>query len=211
MQQIEVQTSFSLSRTLGTPNITSKGALEQRTISVPAALFPHDHFRSVVNTSTKRLVEEVPGNVPGADESSEPFKGLSELHKTPIECPSWTWRKDGQDIFIMVQVPRLVRPCLPYFCSGYAKYLPISQTHATITSATLDIEPRRLTLVIPGLYALDVNLNSSDSNLGRASFPPGTSPHEAEHAIMLKRARDLDVAGARAEWRTKERCLVIIV
>ena len=211
MQQIEVQTSFSLSRTLGTPNITSKGALEQRTISVPAALFPHDHIRSVVNTSTKRLVEEVPGNVPGADESSELFKGFSELHETPIECPSWTWRKDGQDIFIMVQVPRLVRPCLPYFCSGYAKYLPISQTHATITSATLDIEPRRLTLVIPGLYALDVNLNSSDSDLGRASFPPGTSPHEAEHAIMLKRARDLDVAGARAEWRTKERCLVIIV
>jgi hypothetical protein len=30
LQQIEVQNSFSLSRTLGTPNITSKGALEQR-------------------------------------------------------------------------------------------------------------------------------------------------------------------------------------
>jgi hypothetical protein len=87
----------------------------------------------------------------------------------------------------------------------------IFQTHATITSATLDIEPRRLTLVIPGLYALDINLNLSDSALGRALFPPGTSPHEAERALMLKRARDLDVDGARAEWRTKERCLVIVV
>ncbi|KAN0142163.1 hypothetical protein V8E53_000625 [Lactarius tabidus] len=194
LQQIEVQTSFSLSRTLGTPNITSKGVLEQRTISVLAALFPHDHNRSSRITPTKRLVEEVPGNVPGVDGSIDlyqPFKGLSELHEIPIECPSWTWRKDGQDIFIVVQVPRL--------------------THATITSATLDIEPRRLTMVVPGLYALDINLNLSDSALGRAPIPPGTSPHEAERALTLKRARDLDVDGARAEWRTTERCLVIVV
>jgi hypothetical protein len=194
LQQIEVQTSFSLSRTLGTPNITSKGVLEQRAISVPAALFLHDHNRSSGITPTKRLVEEVPGNVPGVDELRDlhqSFKGFSELHETPVECPSWAWRKDGQDIFIMVQVPRL--------------------THATIASATLDIEPRRLTLVIPGLYALDINLNLSDSTLGRAPFPPSTSPHEAEHALLLKRARDLDVDGARAEWRTKERCIVIVV
>jgi hypothetical protein len=214
LQQIEVQTSFSLSRTLGTPNITSKGVLEQRSISVPAALFPHDHNRSSRITPTKRLVEEVPGNIPGVDGSidlHQPFKGLSELHEIPIECPSWTWRKDGQDIFIVVQVPRLVRPCLPYFYSGQAQYLPTFQTHATITSATLDIEPRRLTMVVPGLYALDINLNLSDSALGRAPIPPGTSPHEAERALTLKRARDLDVDGARAEWRTKERCLVIVV
>jgi hypothetical protein len=214
LQQIEVQTSFSLSRTLGTPNITSKGVLEQRAISVPAALFLHDHNRSSGITPTKRLVEEVPGNVPGVDELRDlhqSFKGFSELHETPVECPSWAWRKDGQDIFIMVQVPRLVRPCFPYFCSRYVQYLPTFQTHATIASATLDIEPRRLTLVIPGLYALDINLNLSDSTLGRAPFPPSTSPHEAEHALLLKRARDLDVDGARAEWRTKERCIVIVV
>jgi len=85
----------------------------------------------------------------------------------------------------------------------------IFQTHATITPATLDIEPRRLTLVIPGLYVLDIDLNLSDSAPGRAPFPTGTSPQEAEHALMLKRDRNLDVDGARAEWRTKEQCLVI--
>ena len=86
----------------------------------------------------------------------------------------------------------------------------IPQTHATITLATLDIEPRRLTLVIPDLYKLDINLNLSDPALGRALFTPDTSPHESEPALMLNRARDLDVDGARAEWRTKERCLIIV-
>ncbi|KAI9459887.1 PIH1 family [Lactarius psammicola] len=194
LQQIEAQNSFSLSRTLGTPNITSKGTLEQRTISVSAALFPHEHHRHISpgNTSTKRLVEEVPG-VGGSRDlySPRPPEGFSELHnESTAECPSWTWRKEGRDIFIMVQVPRL--------------------THAAITSATLDIEPRRLILVIPGLYVLDIDLTLSDLALGRALFPTGTSPHEADHAVMLKRARNLDVDRARAEWRTKEQCLVIM-
>ena len=134
LQQIEAQNSFSLSRTLGIPNITSKGTLEQRIISVPAALFPHDHYRHISpgNTSTRRLIEEVPDNVPGADgsrdlHSPQSPKGFSELHnESPIECPSWTWRQEGQDIFIVVQVPRLVRPWLSHFYSSYAQHLPTS-------------------------------------------------------------------------------------
>ncbi|KAH9003859.1 hypothetical protein EDB86DRAFT_2798811 [Lactarius hatsudake] len=175
LKQIEIQNSLSLSRTLGKPNITSKGALEQRIVSIPAELFPKDRHRDVSpgNTSTKRLVEEVPS-----------------LHGSASECPSWTWRKEDQDIFITIQVPRL--------------------THATIASATLDIEPRRLTLVVPGLYGLDIDLNLSDSALGRALFPTDTSPQEVEHALLLKRDRNLDVEGARAEWRRKEGCLVIM-
>src|SRR6266404_2491018 len=82
----------------------------------------------------------------------------------------------------------------------------ICETDATITSATLDIEPRRLTLIIPGLYVLDIDLNLSDSALERALFPIGTSPQEIEHALMLKRGRNFDVDGARAEWRMKGRC-----
>ncbi|KAF8259684.1 hypothetical protein EI94DRAFT_1750854 [Lactarius quietus] len=133
------------------------GVLEQRIISVPTALFPHDHHRQISpgNTSTRDLSR----------------KFLATF--LPIECPSWTWRKEGQDIFIMVQVPRL--------------------THTTITSATLDIEPRRLTLVIPDLYELDINLDLSDSAL-----------------VRTLRARNLNIDRARAEWRTKERCLVIV-
>lgn len=134
LQQIEVQNSFSLSRNLGTPNITSKGALEQRIIPFPTALFPHDHHRHIspANTSIKRLVEEVPDNVPGVDGSRDLLspqspKGFSELHNgSPIECPSWTWRKEGQDIFIVVQVPKLVRLWHSHFYFSYAQHLPTS-------------------------------------------------------------------------------------
>ncbi|KAH9029257.1 PIH1 family [Lactarius pseudohatsudake] len=193
LKQIEVQNSFSLSRTLGKPNITSKGTLEQRIVSIPAELFPKDRHRDVSpgNTSTKRLVEEVP-SVDGSGNlySPHPLKGFSELHGSTSECPSWTWTKEDQDIFITIQVPRL--------------------THATIASATLDVEPRRLTLVVPGLYGLDIDLNLSDSALGRALFPTGTSPQEVEHALLLKRDRNLDVEAARAEWRRKEGSLVIM-
>lgn len=136
LQQIEAQHSFSLSRTLGTPNITSKGALEPRIISIPDALFSQDHHRHIRvppgNPSTKRLVEEIPENVPGVDGSRDlrsprPHNGFSELHKeSPIESPPWSWRKEGQDIFITVQVPGLVSPWFPHFCSRYAQRLPPS-------------------------------------------------------------------------------------
>jgi len=98
---------------------------------------------------------------------------------------------------------------IDFFISGPASH-SICQTDATITSATLDIEPRRLTLIIPGLYVLDIDLNLSDSALERALFPIGTSTQEIEHALMLKRGRNFDVDGARAEWRMKGRCLVIV-
>ncbi len=106
LRQIEVQNSFSLSRTLGTPNITSKGALERRTIAIPVALFSHDQHRrmSPSNTSTK-LVEEVQGS--GVDESRD----LNSRHlsnRLNSERPTWTWRKDDGNILITVQVPRLV-------------------------------------------------------------------------------------------------------
>lgn len=81
------------------------------------------------------------------------------------------------------------------------------QTRATIKSADLDLEPRRITLLIPGLYVLDINLELSDAAIGQASFG---DLRGAENARTLKRARDLDVDRARAEWRVNERCLVIV-
>ncbi|KAI0299008.1 hypothetical protein B0F90DRAFT_1631800 [Multifurca ochricompacta] len=177
LQHIEAQNTFSLSRSLGTPNISSKGPLGPRLVSIPTTLFPHDHNHraSLVKTSTKKLIEEV-----------------SKHHNSiASETPTWAWKQEGQEIHVIIQVPKVTR--------------------TNISSATLDLEPRRLTLLIPELYALDIDLNLSDTALGQALFRAGAGPQGTEHALMLKRARNLDVDGARAEWHVKERCLVIVV
>ncbi|KZP06868.1 hypothetical protein FIBSPDRAFT_966064, partial [Athelia psychrophila] len=78
--------------------------------------------------------------------------------------------------------------------------------------------PRRILLAIPGLYALDVPLDAPDAEPVAASAhldSDGTTTATAggggweAGALGLKRARDLDVEGARAEWRVEEGCLVV--
>ena len=51
---------MSLSHVLGSPNLSSKGALERRVISVQATLFPPRHHHHVPSdtTSTKKLIKE---------------------------------------------------------------------------------------------------------------------------------------------------------
>ncbi|KZP30199.1 hypothetical protein FIBSPDRAFT_1038526 [Athelia psychrophila] len=88
-------------------------------------------------------------------------------------------------------------------------------THAHIPSAALDLEPRRILLAIPGPYALDVPLDVPDAELvtvsaqldsdGTTTVTAGGASWETG-ALGLKRARDLDVEGARAEWRVEEGC-----
>ena len=109
---------------------------------------------------------------------------------------------------------------LSEFRNWYAPTLSISvmfptrrsphQTRATITSADLDLESRRITLLIPGLYVLDINLELPDAAIGQASLGVETDLRGAENVLTLKRARDLDVDRARAEWRVNEGCLVIV-
>ena len=65
-------------------------------------------------------------------------------------------------------------------------------------------------LHIPNLYTLDVDLELPDAELGRVMLRVGADPIGTENALMLKRARDLDVDRARAEWRVNKRCLVIV-
>ncbi|KAH9978174.1 hypothetical protein BGW80DRAFT_1286203 [Lactifluus volemus] len=50
-----------------------------------------------------------------------------------------------------------------YLC--FYPHLNICQTRTMISSATLNLEPRRLSLLIPGLYALDIDLNPSTASL----------------------------------------------
>lgn len=52
--------------------------------------------------------------------------------------------------------------------------------------ATLDLEPRRIVLDVPGTYALDVDTGAT-----------------------MRGARELDIEGARAEWRVGEGVLVV--
>jgi hypothetical protein len=93
LREIEAQNSISLSRTLSTPNIASKGALEQRAVSIPAALFPpgHHYPPSRDKPPPKKLIEEV----------------------STIETPSWTWSQEGGEIHITVKVANLVRHLRP--------------------------------------------------------------------------------------------------
>lgn len=117
LRQIETQHSISLSRSLGTPNISSKGALERRDVSVPVSLFPPDyhHRPSVVDESPrKKLIEEVTSSPTITSEVDGPNKISSPGRIRPdgndaVETPSWTWSQQGGEIRVTVRVPKLVR------------------------------------------------------------------------------------------------------
>ncbi|KAH9976764.1 pre-RNA processing PIH1/Nop17-domain-containing protein, partial [Lactifluus volemus] len=199
LQQIEAESSFSLSRVYGTPNIASKGTLEPRLVAVPATLFPPDHrYRArSEKTSTKKLIEEVAdstADVNGSKNLTFPSNTLSEgparHNSSALETPTWTWTQDNREIRVMVHMPKLTR--------------------TMISSATLDLEPRRLSLLIPGLYALDIDLNLSTASLERESLRLDAVPEETETAFRPRRVRDFDIDGARAEWRVRDQCLVIM-
>ncbi len=209
MQQIEAQNSILLSRTLGTPNISSKGVLEQRAVSIPSALFPpgYHHHASLDKSPDRNLIEEV--TAPKVDDLSShdhvrPRDSVTPHSNSALETPSWTWGQEDGKIRITIRVPKLVGALL------FRSYtLPdVHQTHATISSATLDLEPRRFTLLIPDLYALDIDLELPDEPLGKARS--GVDPQGTEYIATLKQTGHLDVDQARAEWRIKERSLVIV-
>ena len=212
LQQIEAQNSISLSRTIGTPNILSKGNLEQRAVSIPSALFPQGrhHGAFLDKSPAKKLIEEIPDNLatvskvnPSLDRG-HPRNSVTPYSNSALETPSWTWRREGGEIHVTVRVPKLVGA---YLFRNHA--LPdVHQTHASILSAALDLEPRRFTLLIPDLYALDVDLELPDGTPGRAGS--GVDLQGTGHIATLKQAGRLDVDRARAEWRVKERSLVII-
>ncbi|KAF8487067.1 PIH1 family [Russula ochroleuca] len=192
LRQIEAQNAISLSRSLGTPNILSKGALEQRAVSIPPTLFPPGHRRRTFldKSPAKKLIEEVAGSPAASSSLDHVNAGDSVMPHSngSSETPSWTWGQEGGEIRITIRVPKL--------------------TYATISSATLDLEPRRLTLLIPDLYVLNVDLELPDGALGKARSLVGLQG--TENVASLKQARDLDVDRARAEWRVEERSLVIV-
>ncbi|KAG1736202.1 pre-RNA processing PIH1/Nop17-domain-containing protein [Suillus lakei] len=182
LQRVESQTSILLSRQIGSPNIASKGKPVARQVLVPGLLFPpgHPHHKS----DTKAiLVQELasPTATAPAPRAKGILKSASNTH-----TPTWTWTNDQRKIRIMIDVPNL--------------------THAHIPNSTLDVEPRRVILHVPSLYDLDINLDVA----------PDTDPMfrhgrlGGEGATQLKRLRDLDVDGAKAEWRVAEKVIVLL-
>lgn len=123
LQRIETQHSISLSRTLSTPNISSKGVLERREVPVPVSLFPpgHHHHASVDDESPrKKLIEEVMSSptitseVDGPNKLSSPGRihpdsAVTSHSNSAVETPTWTWSQQGGEIRITVRVPKLVR------------------------------------------------------------------------------------------------------
>ncbi|KAF9025071.1 hypothetical protein BDZ89DRAFT_1114368 [Hymenopellis radicata] len=85
LQRIEIQFGIVLSRTIGTPNIVSKGTLAPRTATIPSI----DYAKPEVPTSstTKPLIEEI---TPDSDQILQPL--------------SWTWRKDGDALQVRILV-----------------------------------------------------------------------------------------------------------
>jgi len=73
-------------------------------------------------------------------------------------------------------------------------------TRDLIPSSTLDLESRRLLLHVPSLYSLDVNLDLPDELLGISNS-----------ALTLKRMRDFNIDGAKADWRIAEGAIVASV
>jgi hypothetical protein len=65
-------------------------------------------------------------------------------------------------------------------------------------------------LLIPDLYALDIDLGLSDVALEQAQACVAGGAQRMQCALTLKRARELNVDRGRAEWRVKDRCLVIV-
>ncbi|KAG1823046.1 pre-RNA processing PIH1/Nop17-domain-containing protein [Suillus variegatus] len=180
LQRVESHTSLALSRQIGTPNIASKGKPVSRQVLVPRILFPPGHPHHKSDAKTT-LIQEL-----ASPTAIAPASKVERILKSAT--PTWTWTptKDHRKIRFIINVPNLTR--------------------AHISNSTLDVEPRRVILHVPSLYDLDINLDVA----------PDTEPTTAtygrlgEAATELKRFRDLDVDGAKAEWRVAEKVIVLL-
>lgn len=62
-----------------------------------------------------------------------------------------------------------------------------------------------MVLHVPSLYDLDINLDAALD-----TEPTASRGRLGEGATELKRLRDLDVDGAKAEWRVSEKVIVLL-
>ncbi|KAJ7216196.1 pre-RNA processing PIH1/Nop17-domain-containing protein [Mycena haematopus] len=180
LQRIEAQTSLVLSRQISTPNIASKGKLLPRTVLIP----------SVIPTAPNKrpLIEELtPSAAVAVNNKPDPVKGILKPNAPPSTAtrPTWSWSKNANgSIEITIAMPFLTR--------------------ALVADTTLELEPRRLIIAVPGHPPLDINVGVSDAEIAATS---GTA---LNGGLTLKRERELDVDTATAEWRVSTGVLVVV-
>ncbi|KAF6750891.1 pre-RNA processing PIH1/Nop17-domain-containing protein [Ephemerocybe angulata] len=244
LQRIEAQTGLTLSRHIGTPNIASKGTLQQRTVRIPTALLLKNAQntagakeetaaeRAVLgmarDSTTRPTVEALDAIVSGAksDKGNAKEKQLETKKEflMPLDV-SWNWEKlEDSRIKVTIHIPDL--------------------TASSITSGDtfLDVEPRRI-IVTYSSKTIDIDRTLSDAQLvlkiqerarmkasiiskaKLANFAnPPANPREAEERkerimaesdkevarmLDLKRQREFDVDGAKAEWNIIDSMLTI--
>ncbi|KAI0759087.1 pre-RNA processing PIH1/Nop17-domain-containing protein [Fomes fomentarius] len=215
-QRIEAQYGLLLSRQIGTPNILSKGKLQPRSVLIPTSLYTSDQTSTIIPSEPTRkpLIEELPASAsttrtkapaappkgilkntststPSADASAPP----AQSPQTHIPELSWSRTDGGRRLRIALSVPHLTRSAIP--------------------NTTLDIEARRLIFSAPSAssassspensYTLDLDLSQPDSDIEKYLG----SEQSAQQALTLKRQREFDVDGARAEWRIAEGQFII--
>ncbi|KAF8169812.1 pre-RNA processing PIH1/Nop17-domain-containing protein [Pholiota molesta] len=191
IQRIEAQAGLILSRDIRTPNISSKGKLGPRTVEVP----PH---------KTKIQPPSMEVNLPkqSLDPSASSTDGddvLSPLRRedaSTLDC--WT-KDDNGKLRIEIQLPGL--------------------TSALVEAAALDIEPRKLLMVIPKYGSINIDLDRSDAEISSqiqslSKSTPDESvgnrrDEETMRILRLKRERDFDVEAAEAEWKVGTGVVVI--
>lgn len=97
---------------------------------------------------------------------------------------------------------------------------PFKQTPSLVETAALDIEPRKLLLVIPKYRSVHINLDLPDAEISSriiqslSELTPDESvetrrDEETMRVLRLKRERDFDIEVAEAEWKIGSGVVVI--
>jgi len=133
LQRIEAQTQLVLSRNIAIPNISSKGKLQPRTVSIPAFL-AHQKISGSGSATTsassesqnRPLIEEVGPSVPlsgtGSSAGVSQPKGILKNANPPDTPPgerenlAWSWSQDKDRLHIKISVPNLVRSICYHRC-----------------------------------------------------------------------------------------------
>jgi len=162
--------------------------------------------QTTVSTNSRTpMIQELDGDILRQSGASE--GRTLNINDENLPPPRWKWMKDGDQIKVDIEVPKLTRE----LC----------------VASTLDVETRRIILHIPKQHHLDINLDLPDAEIARIqtgkvdgddTFIFGLNKdamqvrgQNAGEAMRLKRARDLDLENARAQWLMEGRRIIVWV
>ncbi|KAF8762036.1 pre-RNA processing PIH1/Nop17 [Rhizoctonia solani] len=171
LSRIEEKTGLTLSRSIATPNIKSKGAIPPRTARIPA------FWASSENISTARI---------------------QELGAPAV--PSWNWSPTREGCRIVIHVPELLSSFFPFdlgLIGAPSIAGSIIRTKPLHASTTLDIEARRLIFTAGPRYHLDTPLlppkQGTGAPVGGTKFLPTTVDPDSAVAEWNVKKKELVV------------------